>query len=261
MAQEPSVRVISIGALSAHPLWGERGAVRTGHATTTLITTGAARILVDPGLPPTVLGARLAERANMGFRDITHVFLTSFHPDARRGLMAFEHATWLISEAEREAVGVAIATRLRDLIERGAQASDPGEDGEDDVGRAGDASAEGGEDHVHAMTRERAVLEREVALLTRCEAAPDELAPRVDLFPLPGVSPGSSGVLIEGSRATILICGDTIPTVEHLERGQVLTSAADVERARESFREAVEIADALVLGRDNMILNAMKGPF
>jgi glyoxylase-like metal-dependent hydrolase (beta-lactamase superfamily II) len=259
MAQEPSVRVISIGALSAHPLWGERGAVRTGHATTTLITTGAARILVDPGLPPTVLGARLAERANMSFRDVTHVFLTSFHPDARRGLMAFEHAKWLISEAEREAVGVAIATRLRDLIERGAHASDAAEG--DDEGRPSEASAEGGEDHVHAMTRERAVLEREVALLTRCEAAPDELAPRVDLFPLPGVSPGSSGVLIEGSRATILICGDTIPTVEHLERGQVLTSAADVERARESFREAVEIADALVLGRDNIILNAMKGPF
>ena len=45
-------RVISIGTLAAHPLWGEEhGQVRTGHATTTLVSTDAAQILVDPSLP------------------------------------------------------------------------------------------------------------------------------------------------------------------------------------------------------------------
>ena len=48
-------RVISIGALAAHPLRGERGEVRPAHATTTLIASGKARILVDPSLPGPLL--------------------------------------------------------------------------------------------------------------------------------------------------------------------------------------------------------------
>ena len=57
-------RVISIGTLAAHPLWGEEhGEVRTGHATTTLVATGSANILVDPSLPVPVMLARLGERS------------------------------------------------------------------------------------------------------------------------------------------------------------------------------------------------------
>lgn len=257
MAQEPSIRVISIGAMSAHPLWGERGNVRTGHATTTLISLAKHKLLIDPGLPPTVLAARLAERANVAPTDITHVFLTSFHPDARRGLPLFEHAQWLISEAEREAVGTGLALRLRELVERGA-ASD--EDMDDDEHAATPTQGES-EDPVAALSRERALLQREVAVLQRFANAPDELMPHVDLFPLHGVTPGCTGVLVEGTRATSLVCGDAIPTVEHLERGQVLTNASDLEQATESMREALEIADLLILGRDNIVPNSMRGPF
>jgi hypothetical protein len=41
----------------------------------------------------------------------------------------------------------------------------------------------------------------------------------------------------------------------------VLSSAANVQLARESFAEAVEIADYLVLGRDNFVTNPTKKPF
>src|SRR5829696_5319026 len=90
------IRIISIGALSAHPLRGERAPVRNGHATTTLISAAKRRILVDPGLPAQVLAARLEERAGVKPSDITHVFLTSFNPETRRGLAggAFEDAQW-----------------------------------------------------------------------------------------------------------------------------------------------------------------------
>ena len=45
-------RVISIGALAAHPLRGEKGAVRLGHGTTVLVSDDAGhRMLVDPSLP------------------------------------------------------------------------------------------------------------------------------------------------------------------------------------------------------------------
>jgi glyoxylase-like metal-dependent hydrolase (beta-lactamase superfamily II) len=226
------VRVISIGALAAHPLWGERSAVRTGHATTSLVRAGKRTILVDPGLPEQIVAARLGERAGIAPRDVTHIFLTSFRPDVRRGLQgtAFDHATWWIGESEREAVGVPILTNLREAAEQGDSAM-------------------------------KEALEAEAAILKRCEPAPDHLADRVDLFPLPGVTPGLCGLLIAGARHTTLICGDAVPTIEHLEQGKVLPNAASVERARESFTEAIEIADLLVPGRDNLVVNPTRRPF
>lgn len=224
------VRVISIGALSAHPLWNERGPVRPGHSTTTLIRTGDRAILVDPGLPEAAIVPRLRERANIGPEQITDVFLTSFRPDARRSIETFTEADWWIAEAEREGVGLPLV----DAMHR---------------------AREGGDQELQQM------LAHDIALLQRCKAAPDSFAERVDLFPLPGVTPGLSGVLVAAPRHTLLICGDAIPTVEHLEQGKVLQNAADAEAAARSFAEAVEIADLLVLGRDNLVVNPTRRPF
>ena len=226
----PDLRIISIGTLPIHPLWGERTQVRTGHATTTLISVKGRKILVDPGLPAQALLARLAERANVQPGDITDVFLTCFRPDVRRSLTAFENATWWLTEAERESVGVPLAHRLAKM---------------------GDE-----EDHIL-----REAVMQDIAILQRCKAAPDKLADQVSLFPLPGVTPGMCGLLVETARFATLVCGDAIPTVEHLDRGLVLTGAVDVEKARESFTEAVEIADMLVLGRDNLVPNPTKRLF
>ncbi len=227
-------RIISIGCLSAHPLWGEKSAQRAGHSTTTLITSGDATIIVDPGSSPQALAPRLLERANLRPRDITHVFLTRFAPEVRRGITLFEDAEWLIHEVERESVGVPIAAALREMAAR--------DDGP-----------------VDGSLKE--TLEDEVAVLSRCKAAPDSLAKHVDLFPMPGVTPGLCGLLLEGTRHTILLCGDAIPTWEHLSEGKVLQTAADVDAARSSFAEAVEIADVLILGRDNVVVNPTKRPF
>lgn len=236
------VRIISIGAFAAHPLWGERAGVRTGHATTTLITTGTKgggkRILVDPGLPAQALAARLAERANLKPSDITDVFLTSFHPDTHRAIALFDQARWLIHEAEREAVGVQLATALKDILQRR----------EDQGGVAKDESL-------------LEVLQGEVAVLQRCEPAPQTLVDRVDIFPLPGVSPGMCGLLLSQPRFTTLIAGDAMPSIEHLEQGKIMTTAMDLEQAKASFEEAIEIADLIVPGRDNVVVNPTKRPF
>ena len=235
------VRIISIGTLAANPLWGEKAGatIRTGHATTTLIRSGKRTILVDPGLPEVALTARLAERANLRPKDITHVFLTSFKPDTRRGIMAFEHATWWVSEAEREGLGVPLVRRLQE-------------------------AAEHGDEELVSL------LKQDVAILKRCEPAPDRLAEHVDLCPLPGMTPGLAGILVAGEAGkggsrggglTTLICGDAIATGEHLERGMILHGAMDVQLAQESFKEAIEIADVLVLGRDNWVLNPVRRAF
>ena len=223
----PAYRVISIGTLAAHPLWDERGEVRSGHATCTLISAGDRHILVNPGLPTQALQARLGERTNIKAEQITDVFLTSFSTDHRRGLSMFEQARWLVHEPERDAA----RQRLQQLH----------------------SEAQG--------TGDRELMqwyEAELALLERFEIPPDKIEDNVDLFPMPGATPGTCGLLLPLPRLTVLICGDAVPTIEHLEQGQVLNNCMDVEQARESFREAVEIADVLILGRDNIALNPLR---
>ncbi len=224
------VRVISIGALDLNPLWGERVPTRSGHATTTLIRSGDRTVLVDPGLPAAALVARLNERSGLTPDKITHVFLTSFHPHTRRALAAFPEATWWISETERETVGVPLATALRDAMES-------------DIDETADA------------------LHKDVALLQRCAAAPDEIAERVSLFPLPGVTPGTTGLIVAVAQYTLVLTGDAVPTVEHLRQGQAPRQSHDIQRAQASLLEAVEIADMLILGRDNLVVNPVKRPF
>lgn len=234
------LRVISIGALAVNHLWSEREPRRTGHSTTTLVRAGDAVILIDPGLPAPALKARLSERVNLDPRDITHVFLTSFNPECRRSIELFDQAQWLISEPERESMGVPLAQSLHRLAQTKEELDSAGEPLDDDQ---------------QAMLR---ILQQDVAILSRCLPAPDSIAPGVDLFPLPGVTRGLTGLLLAEPTRTVLVCGDAIPTQDHLEQGKVMPTCQNREQAQESFQEAVEIADLLVLGRDNAVMNPMR---
>lgn len=223
----PTYRIVSIGALSAHPLWGERGDVRTGHATTTLIVAAEMKLLVNPGLPGQALMARMGERTRVKPGEITHVFLTTFTVEHYRSLPLFENAQWLVHEPERDAARRALDEQLT----RAKESRD-----QDLVG----------------------TVQQHIDLLDQCQDAPDKLADNVDLFPLPGLSPGTCGLLLPLPSSTVLVCGDAIPTQEHLEEGKVLPTCMDVEQAQESFREAIEIADLLVPGRDNITANPVR---
>jgi len=220
-------RIISIGALSRHELWNRPQAQRTAHATTTLIRAGDRLILVDPGLPPQVIAARLGERAGVEPGEITDVFLTCFRPAHRMGLAAFNEAQWHIGEVERETVGQNLVQQFQ-------------ENEDDDI---------------------RQMLSHDIALLKRCAAAPDKLAEHVDLFPLPGYSPGTCGLLVSQPGTTVLVAGDAVPTIEHLEQGRILRGAYDAEQAKESLLEAIEIADVIIPGHDNLLTNRTKRPF
>lgn len=220
-------RIISIGALSRHDLWGEKVPTRTAHATTTLIQAAGKNILVDPGLPAEAISARLTERSGLRADQITDVFLTNFRPAHRWGLSAFTKATVYVSEMERESIG-------KSLIERFQESQE--------------------ED-------EQKLLKQEIELLHKTKAAPDRLVEQVDLFPLPGFTPGTCGLLLLQTNSTTLIAGDAVPTVEHLEQGQVMKTCADLATAQESFREAIEIADVIIAGHDNLMLNPTRRPF
>ena len=214
------IDVVSIGTLSRNRLWNETKPTRTPHATTTLVRAGGQIILVDPGLPSPVQAARLHERTGLRPDQIDAIFLTTFRPAHRDGLAAFAGARVLIHDAEREAV----VEHLEGLRER------------DDPEIA-------------------ATVNRELELLASFESAEDKLAEGVDLFPLPGFTPGTCGLLVSEPTTTTLICGDAVPTRDHLLAGQVLPDPFNVGQAQESLREAYEIADQIVPGHDNIFAN------
>jgi len=224
MATSSVVRadIISIGTLSRNRIWGETQPTRTPHATTTLIRSGDRKILIDPGLPPPAIGARLFERTGLRPEQIDTVFLTNFRPAHRMGLSLFDSAQVLIHEREQESTRQGLEALLRDA---------PEED------------------------LDRRQLEQELELLERLRTPSDKIAPDVDLFPLPGYTAGTCGLLVSSPLTTLLITGDAVATLDHFLAGQVLPDAQDIQQAQESMREVYEIADLIIPGHDNLFLN------
>jgi glyoxylase-like metal-dependent hydrolase (beta-lactamase superfamily II) len=220
----PQIRfdIISIGTLSRNRIWGESQAVRTAHSTCTLIRSGKRTILVDPGLPPVAIGARLHERTGLRPEQIDAVFLTNFRPAHRAGLPLFTNAKLVINELEQQAT----RQHLERLIEEAP---------EQDI--------------------DRKLLQQELRLLNAFEPADDKVADQLDLFPLPGYTPGNCGLLIKLMTSSIMIAGDAVPTQEHFLAGQTLPDAYDIQTAQESVREVYEIADLIIPGHDNIFVN------
>jgi glyoxylase-like metal-dependent hydrolase (beta-lactamase superfamily II) len=218
----PTARVISIGTLSQNTLWEEPRDTRTGHATTTLVEGNGITMIVDPGLPSQVIAAKLSERCPLAPEQITHVFLTSFQDDTIRGLGAFPNATWLAFENEIDAAIVALNEQL-------AVASQHPEDGGVEP------------------------IETRLQILDHLRPAEDSIAPGIDIFPVAGVTPGTCGLLLAQPRKTILITGDAVATREHLANAQVLPTCWNRELAQDSFAEAIQIADIIIPGRDNLL--------
>ncbi len=216
------VDIISIGTLSRNRLWDEAEAVRTPHATTTLVRAGGRVILVDPGLPAPAVAARLHERTGLRPGAVDTVFLTNARPAHRAGLAAFPDAAVLVHEVERDAE----RARLSALIEDA-----PDED------------------------LDRAHLVRELELVQSFRPADDKLADAVDLFPLFGYTPGTTGLLVSTPLTTTLIAGDAVVTLDHFLAGQVLPDSYDVRAAQEAMAEVYEIADLIVPGHDNLFVN------
>ncbi len=214
--------VVSIGTLSHNPLWGEQEPVRAAHATTTLVRDGQTTVLVDPSLPGEALAQRLLERTGLKPAQVQAVFLTTWRPVHRGGLALFDHADWLVPQAELEAMGHHLTQMVVELKKR-SQPVDP-------------------------------MIADEAELLRRCKPAPDKLTPHIHLFPAAGASPGSAGLLLAAPLTTALIAGDAVLTREHLERGQPYEQSYDLEKARESLTDILDVADQIIPGHDNLFL-------
>jgi glyoxylase-like metal-dependent hydrolase (beta-lactamase superfamily II) len=205
-------------------LWNENEQKRTAYATTTLIRDDTTTILVDPGLPGEILAYRLDERTGLTPEQIDAVFVTTFRPAHRNGLAVFSGASWLMHEPEMEA--------MQEHLDRLAEQSEESELDDD------------------AMVAR--MIEQEREMLRRFEAAEEQITRRVHLFPCPGPTPGSAGLLLAAATQTGVIAGDAIVTRDHYEKGRVFEKSHDVEAAQESFQEILEVADEIVPGHDNL---------
>jgi glyoxylase-like metal-dependent hydrolase (beta-lactamase superfamily II) len=214
--------VISIGTLSHNRLWGESAAVRTAHATTTLVTAGQRMILVDPSLPAQTLAARFEERTGRTLEAVTDVFCTTLRPVHRRSIAAAPKANWWVSQTELEGQ----FAYLRSLLDS-AQRLNP---------------------------EEARVVEADLKLLERFKPAPESFGPQVSLYPLPGPSVGGAGLLLTPADRTIVIAGDAALTGEHVLRGQVWEGCYDTQAAMGSLQDMLELADVIVPGHDNILI-------
>ncbi|HLL87805.1 MAG TPA: MBL fold metallo-hydrolase [Tepidisphaeraceae bacterium] len=218
----PRLDIISIGTLSRNRLWAESDARRTAHATTALIRTTDRAILIDPGLPPPALAARLFERTGLSPDRVDTVFLTNFRPAHRAGLSLFTKAKVLMHQLEIEFARADLDRLLEEAPEQDEDAK---------------------------------LMRQELKLLDAVQSPEDRLVDGVDLFPLFGYTPGTCGLLVASPTTTTLISGDAVPTYDHFLAGQVLPDAKDIAAAQESMREVYEIADLIVPGHDNLFLN------
>ncbi len=98
-------------------------------------------------------------------------------------------------------------------------------------------------------------------VVKRLRAAPDKLAPGVDLFPTFGHTPGHTSILAYTAVQSLIIAGDAVLTRDHFEHGDLGDDPWDLEKAKESFSDVMEIADLVVPGHDNLfVCRAAGGP-
>ncbi|MDX9754857.1 MAG: MBL fold metallo-hydrolase [bacterium] len=98
--KNPEWKIITIGGLRQNDYWDEHSPMREQTCTTSLITTEAHRILVDPGSPDDFLRHALDQRTGLRPEAVDVVFLTHFHPNHRGGISLFPQAHWLMAREE-----------------------------------------------------------------------------------------------------------------------------------------------------------------
>jgi glyoxylase-like metal-dependent hydrolase (beta-lactamase superfamily II) len=91
-------------------------------------------------------------------------------------------------------------------------------------------------------------------LLAGLAPAPEKLAAGVDLFPTFGHTPGHASILVYTAAQSTILAGDAVLTRDHFEHGDLGERPWDLVKAKESFQEVVEIADAIVPGHDNLFV-------
>ncbi|MBO5054750.1 MAG: MBL fold metallo-hydrolase [Lachnospiraceae bacterium] len=96
--------ILTIGCLTRNKFWGEpkEEGVRECLATSSVICTGEANIVVDPSMDPESFGQVLFNRSGLRPGDIDLVYCTHLHGDHFAGIELFEKADWYMASGDCE---------------------------------------------------------------------------------------------------------------------------------------------------------------
>lgn len=201
---------LTIGHLSRNKYWGESDsqAYHPVLATTTVIRDGDTVILADPSQPFEEMKAKLKQYCGLEPGDVDIVFATHYHGDHRVDMGMYENAVCYMSQAS-----------IRDMESAREKA-------------AGDDSL-------------ASLVEGEI---DRFRPAPGQLTEGVRLYPLPGHTPGLTGLIFKSRGRSVLVAGDTIMGPEYFENLDGYWFNEDLDETRRSIRKAARDADIIIPG-------------
>lgn len=218
---EISWKILTIGHLSRNRYWGESDAepYHPVLATTTFICDEARKILVDPSEPIEEMAVKLQELCQVKPEDIDVVYSTHFHCDHRVDAEKYTNAVCYMSESA-----------LKDLQKAKERAKrDPNY-----------ADMVAGHHEVFRVCKEK-------------------LTDAISMYPLPGHTDGTTGLLFESNGKKVVIAGDTVMGVEYFEHANGYWFNENLEETRKSIRKVAMDADVIVPGHGDVILvNAHK---
>ena len=207
---------LTIGHLSRNKYWDESDsqAYHPVLATTTVIRDGDIVILADPSQPFEEMKAKLKQYCGLEPGDVDIVFATHYHGDHRVDMGMYENAVCYMSQAS-----------IRDMESAREKA-------------AGDDSL-------------ASLVEGEI---DRFRPAPGQLTEGVRLYPLPGHTPGLTGLIFKSRGRSVLVAGDTIMGPEYFENLDGYWFNEDLDETRRSIRKAARDADIIIPGHGDVFV-------
>ncbi len=91
--------------------------------------------------------------------------------------------------------------------------------------------------------------------------APEQLAPGVTLYPLPGHTDGNTGLMLAASEGRVLLAGDTIMGEEYFCAGEGYWFNTSAEKTHISILRAAQDADIVVPGHGDVFLTEGRSKF
>jgi len=92
-------------------------------------------------------------------------------------------------------------------------------------------------------------------LIDRFTAAEGALPEGVNLFPAPGHTHGLAALQAATPWGTLIVAGDAVMTSEFFEAREGFHNSVDFEQAAQTVRQIAGVADLVIPGHGNLILN------
>ena len=89
----------------------------------------------------------------------------------------------------------------------------------------------------------------------KVEVAGNKIYDVIDVVPLPGHTPGTSGLRFDYKGLSVFVVGDAVATKDFWDEGRMYFKALDVEESLRSYKKISAMANVVVPGHDKYFIN------